>query len=277
MLSLAQGLRIATVLGTFAGAGGAAAFPINDTYYGGNDHHYGDIIGGPVFDVQGASIKRSGTQLTVNIFTSLAGHADEFLYPQLTNRPASKINGRAMGIGYGDLFLASQWTPFGNDPHHLQDNNVTGTRWTYGFSIDGDRWTDAGGSGTFYALTGATNDANALLSSDFLSGGVFRDGQAVGVDRASRTVVALGKGSWSVASTPGNRHLSFIVDVANSGLALSPNIALHWAMSCANDTIEGVQFVPEPGTLVLMVPALLAWGRRRKGHAEGVTSDGATA
>ena len=264
MLSLAQGWRIATVLGAFAFASSVAAFPINDTYYGGNDHHYGDIIGGPVFNVLGASVKRSGTLLTVNIFTNLAGHADEFLYPQLTNRPASKINGRAMGIGYGDLFLATQWMPFGNDPHHLQDNNVTGTHWSYGFSIDGDRWTDAGGAGTLYALTGATNDANALLSSDFLSGGVFRDGQEVGVDRASRTVVAVAKGSWSVNTDPGNRHLSFNVDVAGTALALSPNIALHWAMSCANDTIEGVQFVPEPGTLALMLPALWALGRRRK-------------
>jgi len=262
MLSLAQGMRITTILGAFAFASNTAAFPINDTYHGGYDHNYGDIIGGPVFDVQGASIKRSGTVLTVNIFTSLAGHADEFLFPQLTNRPASKLNGRAMGIGYGDLFLATQWTPFGNDPHHLQDNNVTGTHWTYGFSIDGDRWTDAGGTGTFYALTGATNDANALLSSDFLSGGVFRNGQEVGVDRASRTVRALGQGSWSVNSTPGNRHLSFIFDVAGSELAASQNIALHWAMSCANDTIEGVQLVPEPGTLVLMLPALFALRRR---------------
>ena len=256
MPSLAQGLRIATVLGVLAYASGAAAFPINDSYYGGDDHHYGDIVGGPVFDVQGASIKRNGTQLTVDIFTNLAGHADEFLFPQFTDRPVSKIDGRAMGIGYGDLFLASQWTPFGNDAHHLQDNNVTGTHWTYGFSIDGDRWTDAGGTGTFYALTGASNDANALLSNDFLSGAVFRDGQEVGVDRASPTVVALGTGSWSVDSTPGNRHLSFVFDVANSGLATSPNIALHWAMSCANDTVEGVQFVPEPGTLALMLPAL---------------------
>ena len=57
MPSLAQALRIATVLGVLAYASSAAAFPINDSYYGGDDHHYGDIVGGPVFDVQGASIK----------------------------------------------------------------------------------------------------------------------------------------------------------------------------------------------------------------------------
>ncbi len=265
MPSLAQGLRIATLTSVLAYASGAAAYPINDTYYGGNDHGYGDIVGGAEFDVNGASISRSGTQLTVNIFTNLAGHADEFLFPEYTQRVASTLNGRSMGIGYGDLFLASEWTPFGSDAHHLDDNNVTGTHWTYGFSIDGDRWTDAGGTGTFYALTGASNDANALLSNDFLSGAIFRDGQEVGVDRASNTVQAIGHGTWSVDSTPGSGHLTFIFDVGNTELAHSPDIALHWAMSCANDTIEGQQYVPEPGTLALMLPALFAL-RRRSGR-----------
>jgi hypothetical protein len=263
MPSLAQGLRIATLMGVFAYAGMANAYPINDTYYGGTDHGYGDIIGGAEFDVNGASITRTGTQVTVNIFTNLAGHADEFLFPAYTQRAPSILNGRSMGIGYGDVFLASAWTPFGNDAHHLNDNNLTGTHWTYGFAIDGDRWTDAGGSGTFYALTGASNDANALLSNDFLSGAIFRDGQEVGVDRASSTVHALGHGSWSVDTTPGSAHLKFIFDVANTELATSQDIALHWAMSCANDTIEGQQYVPEPGTLALMLPALFALRRRR--------------
>ena len=262
MPSLAQGLRIATVIGALAFTGIAAAYPINDTYYGGNDHGYGDIIGGAQFDVLGASVARSGTQLTVNIYTNFAGHADEMLYPQFTNRAASKLNGVSMGIAYGDLFLASKWTPFGNDAHHVHDNNVNGTHWTYGFSIDGDRWTDAGGSGTLYALSGATNDANALLSNDFLSGAIFRDGQEIGVDRASRTVQAVGHGRWSVDTTPGNQHLSFVFDIANTALADSDTIALHWAMSCGNDTIEGERFVPEPTTLALLLPGLFALRRR---------------
>lgn len=263
MPSLAQGLRIAAIASTLVFTASAMAYPINDTYYGGNDHGYGDIVGGPVFDVQGASISRNGTKLTVKVYTTFAGHADEFLYPQYTQRAASRLNGVAMGIGYGDLFLASEWTPFGSDPHHLNDNNVTGTHWTYGFSIDGNRWTDAGGTGTLYALTGASNDANALLSNDFLSGAIFRDGQEVGVDRASRSVQALGQGTWSVDSTAGNRHLRFDFDVANTALAQGDSIALHWAMSCANDTIEGEQYVPEPGTLALLLPGLVALRRRR--------------
>lgn len=263
MPGLSLGLRIVAIASVLAFARSVTAFPINDSYHGGQDHGYRDIVGGPVFDVQGASVTRSGTKLTVRIFTSFAGHADEFLFPQYTNKAASKLNGVSMGIGYGDLFLASEWKPFGNDAHHLNDNNVTGTRWTYGFSIDRDRWTDAGGAGTLYALTGASNDANALLSNDFLSGAIFRDGQEVGVDRTSSSVQAVGHGTWSVDSTPGNRHLSFVFDIANTALANSDTIALHWAMSCANDTIEGEQYVPEPTTLALLLPGLAALRRRR--------------
>ena len=65
MPNLAQGLRIATVLGVLAYASSTAAFPINDTYYGGDDHHYGDIVGGPVFDEIGRASCRERVCLAV--------------------------------------------------------------------------------------------------------------------------------------------------------------------------------------------------------------------
>ena len=61
-----------------------------------------------------------------------------------------------------------------------------------------------------------------------------------------------------------NQVISFIFDLGNTALANAENIALHWAMSCANDTIEGQQYVPEPATLALMLPALFALRRRVK-------------
>ena len=76
MPSLSQGLRIVAIASVLAFARNVMAFPINDSYYGGQDHGYGDIVGAPVFDVLGASVTRSGTQLTVNIYTNFAGHAD---------------------------------------------------------------------------------------------------------------------------------------------------------------------------------------------------------
>lgn len=230
----------ALALGLYGGP--AAAYMINDGYSGGADHGYGDRIGTAVFEVFGADLYRSGSTLTVEVWTNFAGRADELLFSGYTNRDASRINGASMGIGYGDLFLSTGWNPAGAAPH-LGDNHATGTLWQYGFSIDGSRWTDAGGNGTLYALNGATNNANALLSEDFMSGATYRNGQEIAVDRASTTIAAVGAGTWSVT---GGSKLTYTFDISNTALMLSSTIGLHWAMSCGNDTLEGSYAFPPP-------------------------------
>ncbi len=288
--------RAAAVALVALSAHGAAvsAYMINDGYSGGDAHGYGDRIGGPIFAVQGADVyrngtnltvdvftavllittvwadNRNGTNLTVDVFTSFAGHADEKLFASYTNKAPSRLNGISMGIGYGDLFLSVGWSPFGAAPY-LQDNNVTGTQWTYGFSIDGDRWTDAGGTGTLFALTGATNNANTLLSEDFMSGAIYRNGQEIAVDRAAAGLQVVGTGTWSVTN---NSKVSFSFDVGNTLLAGAGTVGLHWAMSSGNDTLEGAyQFptlppppdigVPEPTSLMLSLLGLTAIAGRR--------------
>ncbi|MEM7542509.1 MAG: hypothetical protein AAF384_13135 [Pseudomonadota bacterium] len=242
----------------------AFAVPISDNYVGGKDWGYGDRIGSSTFEVSGAEVNRNGTVVSVDIMTNFAGRADEKLFSGYTNRPASRLNGVNMGIGYGDLFLNTSWDPFGSAPY-LQDDNVTGTLWGFAFSIDADRWTDAGGTGTLYALNGPSNNSNALLSDDFMSGARYRNGQEIAVDR-SANVTAIGSGTWTV--TPGDR-LSFQFDVAGTALANSSELAIHWAMGCGNDTIEGIASLPtdvpmpEPGTALLML-ASLAGVRRFK-------------
>ena len=265
-----RGLRAITAAALIAYGASASAYLMNDLYHGGADHGYGDRIGGPVFEVQGADYLRTGTSLTVDIYTSLAGHADEFLFSAYTNKAASKIAGTSMGIGYGDLFLASTWAPFGAAPYTL-DNHSNSTLWSYAFSIDGNRWTDAGGTGTLFLLNGATNDANALLSEDFMSGAIYRNGQEVAVDRSSQNVIAIGTGTWSVVN---DSRVSYTFDIGATALLGSSTLALHWAMSCGNDTLEGLgDFptpppppdvgVPEPGTLALAVLGLAGFTRRR--------------
>jgi hypothetical protein len=93
-------------------------------YWGGNAHGYGDVIGDSTYNVNGAEVSLSNGILSIRILTNFAGHAgqDGWAGPN--------------GIGYGDVFLAQSWNPFGSDAHHVNDDASNGTLWTYGFSLD---------------------------------------------------------------------------------------------------------------------------------------------
>jgi hypothetical protein len=245
------------------GCAPAQAVPLLDTYIGGNDHGYGDIIGrADYFDVQRAEVIRDAGELRVDIFTNFVNHIG--VYGGLT------VNGK--GIGYGDLLLGGAWTPFvkpgdnsvANLDGHKFDNASNGTHWSYALSFD-DAWSTAdSGSYTLYALGGDSNLDNLLLSDAlFKPGTVLRHGQAVAVDRASATVDALGSGQWTVDR--GAKRLSFVLDLdLTVALAGWDYLSLHWGMTCNNDAIEGgvalppgipelggAPPLPEPATLTL--------------------------
>ena len=68
-------LRPALILSTALLSAQAQAVPLLDTYIGGHDHGYGDIIGDPnVFDVQRAEIQRK----TVIEWNPQCKQADEY-------------------------------------------------------------------------------------------------------------------------------------------------------------------------------------------------------
>ena len=228
----------------------AQAAPIADAYVGGNEHGYGDVIGDSRFQVTSFEMTRSGSNLHVVINTNFAGYGDDALFAAYTRTSASARR----GIGYGDVFLSNDWTPFGAAPYSL-DDHAHGTKWTYGFALD-NRWSATGGAGRLYALNGATNDSNTLLSNDFLSGATFRDGQVIAVDQAARSVAGLGAGTWTVDSA--NQRLLFDFDIAGTSLLHDDTLALHWGMTCGNDVIEGLATVPAPGALGLLGLGLLA-------------------
>ena len=248
-------------LGLMAVFSSASATVIGDNYHGGNGHGYGDVISGPgvnTFNVDGMKGSLSGTQLTVIIYTNFAGHAG--VDPRWTRNRT--------GIGYGDLFLSTGWTPNGTGTYDT-DNAANGNHWTYAFSLD-DALDNSGGNGTVYALgagTASNHNPDALLSDHFMNcagGCIYRNGQAVAVNK-SRATATNNTGSWTV----GDGFLSFSFDIA--GLDLNPSsFGFHWTMYCGNDVIEGLDpiSVPEPKSVSIFLLGIgligVAAVRRRK-------------
>lgn len=237
----------------------ASATVLNDTYHGGNGHGYGDVISDPgvtTYNIDGMEASLSGSQLTVTIYTNFAGNAG--IDSQWTTNYT--------GIGYGDLFLSTGWTPSGSGSYDT-DNAANGNHWTYAFSLD-DPLNNSGGTGTVYAL-GAGNASNhnpdALLSDHFIncaSSCIYRNGQAVAVNKSLATATN-DTGSWTV----GSGFLSLSFDTA--GLDLNPNnLGFHWTMYCGNDVIEGLDAAtvpePEPVGIFLLGIGLIGLGVMRR-------------
>jgi hypothetical protein len=245
---------LALLTAPFVHAGGISDVGVNG-YWGSDSHGYGDVIGNSTYDISGATITRVGSVLTVTIATSFAGYAgiDPGVAPG--------------GIGYGDVFLAQSWNPFGTDSHHENDNAANGTLWSYGLNLD-NRWSNTGGSFKLYKLNGATNAANILNSESFISCQLgtqcnYRNGQATAVKTNSSTVQDTGLlGTWKVTAN----QLQFTINAASSDLVNFSSFAMHWGETCQNDVIEGVvHVVPVPGSLPLVALGLCAlFGLKRR-------------
>ncbi|GAA0242975.1 PEP-CTERM sorting domain-containing protein [Rhodanobacter caeni] len=253
------------MLGLMAAFSNASATALTDTYHGGDAHGYGDVIAGAgvhIYDVHGMDASRSGSVLTVTIYTNFAGNAGT----------ESQWTRNGTGIGYGDLFLSSDWNPHGSGVY-ATDNAANGNHWTYAFTLD-DAFSTTGGVGTIYALgagSAGNHNPDALLSDHFMNCAgrcVYRNGQEVAVD-TSRAVATNTTGTWTV----GNGFLSFSFDT--SDLDLNPNsFGFHWTMYCGNDVIEGLDpvTVPEPETADVFLLGLglisLVMLRQRKAAAK---------
>lgn len=236
-----------------------SATTILDGYVGANDNGHGDVIGdAALFDTLGMTISRSGNSLFISIESNFAGKGDDGLFSNLSN---------GQGIGYGDVFLSASWDPEGNAPY-TGDDNTNGTIWGYGFSLF-DRFMSeddqSNGHGTLYSLNSGNNDADIMMSDDFLTGGIFRNGQEVAVDTVNGNVTALNQGLWSIDTA--NNLINFEIDISGTSLLASSVVAVHWGPTCANDVIEGVSPVPVPAAVWLFVSGiagLVGFAARKK-------------
>jgi hypothetical protein len=246
----------------------ASATVVHDTYYGENDHGYGDIVGSASeFGIGDATVTRTGTDEITVVF-------DTTYNPDV-------FNGDTF---YGSLFLVpgiGAWQPDGAAPF-LSDSyfgSGTSTAWQSGYAVVMDDPTLGGDQ---------TNQTASLFEVDESAGGVLnpsenpctsgctiRDGQLMSYTPDS-SQSAVGSATWTADTTA--QTLTFVITEGTPGV-LSDNFAMHFTMSCANDVFEGqvdlptgITGAPLPGALPLLVSGLMGFGafgswRRRRAAA----------
>jgi hypothetical protein len=193
---------------------------IQDNYWGGNDHGYGDSIGGGVFNISSASISRLGPSILQIVINSAPNYATDVYSPG---------------------------------------------EWKYAFTMPELPAAQSGIGGLYQTSNGVVQLANVDASH---AGWIYRDGQAVQFEPAP-SASPDAWGTWSV----GSGTITFAI--TDYGL-LGNDFALSWAMTCANDVIQGqatgVGSVPEPSTWAMMIlgfagVGFMAYRKRKNGFA----------
>lgn len=236
VLRITGSLLVASGAVVALGSSARADVTLPDSYVGGLDHGYGDVIQNPGthdFEISSAVIRRiaGGSTLQVVINTNFAGKAG------------------LDGVGYGSLFISpgvGAWNPSGTSADgYLADNysahSANPNYWAYAFTTSGVLYKTIDGAIVTSNVNGG-HSSNTGLASGF----IFRDNQPV-------DFIPTGKAQAFGTFTPAAGTLTF--DIVDGG-TLGNDFAISWAMTCANDIIQGqvvLSAVPEPSTWAMML------------------------
>lgn len=201
-----------------------------------------------------------------------------------------KVNSNFIGYDsiykLGDLFLmdANNYSAgakcnnstLSSDAFGCSENSYTaGTnKWEYAFDLGFDLNDSTKNSTSNYNnktgnLRQLDTRGDVTSSSSYYHQGVntasqLKGGRSWQIVDAKSSSQSVGNGNWN--TDVGNKLLTMSFDISNTSLMTTDQIALRWAMSCANDIIEVVAkfkpskpgdstSVPEPSTMLLMLLA----------------------
>lgn len=214
------------------------------------------------------------SSLTVSINTNFVGYDSKYKLGDLFLMDGANYN------------LADSCSP-GSSARGCSENSYTsGTnKWEYAFDLGLDlndstrnstsNYNDETGQLRQIDTSGSVTDSGSAYhqsvnTASQLKGG--RSWQIVDVKSSSPTA-GVGTGGWS--TDVASKMLTMTFDISGTSLMSTDQIALRWAMSCANDIIEVVTnfssnkpgVIPEPSTLLLMLLAGLGLfsSRQKKG------------
>ena len=213
---------------TMLACGQASAVVINDDYWGADGFTSlsdRDSIGGATYDIQSMDVTFGGGYMNVRVNTNFS-----------TPDP--------YGVEFGDLFISNNgWNPDTSASNYRNDNIFTGEDWEYVFDTS---------EGVLYG-----GGFGIATSNDFFGGSGYYYRRNHEVQRTSGGTELAGS-LVDLSSTGDGGYIEYNILLSSLDLTTG-DIGLRWAMTCANDAIEGaVRYsVPEPATILMFGVGIL--------------------